>query len=111
LPQHHIESLSIAELVHEVLTLPTLIALAAIVIGVVLWLLRAKLEGFIEGLKSLRWAADHSFGFEAINSAVVRVTNSLAETLRNTQTGLLNWNVLGILAAVIVLITAITLGA
>ncbi|PKN84227.1 MAG: NADH-quinone oxidoreductase subunit L, partial [Chloroflexi bacterium HGW-Chloroflexi-7] len=60
LPQHHIESLNIAELVHEVLTLPTLIALAAIAIGVVLWLLRAKLEGFVEGLRGLRWAADHS---------------------------------------------------
>ena len=111
MPQHHVESLSIAELVHEVLTVPTLIALAAIAIGIVLWLLRAKLEGFIEGLKSIQWAADRSFGFEAINSAVVRVTNGLAETLRNTQTGLLNWNVLGILAALIILIAAISLGA
>jgi NADH-quinone oxidoreductase subunit L len=111
LPQHHIKSLSIPELIHEVLKLPTLIALVAIAIGVILWLLRSKLEGFVEGLKSFQWAADHSFGFEAVNSAVVRMTNSLAETLRNTQTGLLNWNVLGILAALIILVAAITLGA
>lgn len=111
LPQHHIKSLSIPELIHEVLKLPTLIALIAIAIGVIFWLLRSKLEGFVEGLKSFQWAADHSFGFEAVNSAVVRMTNSLAETLRNTQTGLLNWNVLGILAALIILVAAITLGA
>lgn len=111
LPQHHIKSLSIPELIHEVLKLPTLIALVAIAIGVIFWLLRSKLEGFVEGLKSFQWAADHSFGFEAVNSAVVRMTNSLAETLRNTQTGLLNWNVLGILAALIILVAAITLGA
>jgi hypothetical protein len=94
-----------------VISIPTLIALIAIAIGIALWLLRSKLEGFVDGLKSIRWAADHSFGFEAVNSAVVRVTNGLAETLRNTQTGLLNWNVLGILAALIILIAALLLGA
>lgn len=111
LPQHGIEPLSIAGLVHEVVSVPTLIALAAIAVGIALWLLRSKLEGFVQGLKSIRWAAEHSFGFEAINSAVVRVTNNLAETLRNTQTGLLNWNVLGILAALIILSAALLLGA
>ena len=111
MPQYHIESLSIAALVHEVLSIPTLVALAAIAVGIALWLLRSKLAGFVEGLKSIEWAADHSFGFEAVNSAVVRVTNSLAETLRNTQTGLLNWNVLGILAALIILFAALLLGA
>jgi NADH-quinone oxidoreductase subunit L len=111
LPQHHIEPLSLANMVHEVLSLPTLIALIGIAIGIALWLLRSKLEGFVEGLKSVRWAAEHSFGFEAINSAVVRVTNSLSEGLRNTQTGLLNWNVLGILAALIILFAALLLGA
>ncbi len=111
LPQHNIESLSITGLIHEVLSVPTLVALAAIAIGVALWMLRAKLTGFVEGLKSIQWAADRSFGFEAINSAVVRVTNGLAEALRNTQTGLLNWNVLGILAALIILFAALVLGA
>ncbi|MRR29004.1 hypothetical protein EG834_01405, partial [bacterium] len=111
LPQHNIETLSIAGLIHEVLSVPTLVALGGIVIGIILWLLRAKLAGFVEGLTSIQWAADRSFGFEAINSAVVRVTNGLAEALRNTQTGLLNWNVLGILAALIILFAALLLGA
>lgn len=111
MPQHHIESLSISGLIHEVISIPTLIALVAIAIGICLWLLRAKLAGFVDGLKSIRWAADNSFGFEAINSAVVGITNSLADTLRKTQTGLLNWNVFGILAALIILFAAILLGA
>jgi NADH-quinone oxidoreductase subunit L len=111
MPQHHIESLSISGLIHEVISIPTLIALVVIAIGICLWLLRAKLAGFVEGLKSIQWAADHSFGFEAINSAVVGITNSLADTLRKTQTGLLNWNVFGVLVALIILFAAILLGA
>jgi NADH-quinone oxidoreductase subunit L len=111
LPLHLIEPLGIKELLHEMISVPTLIALVVIALGIGLWMLRSRLAGLVDGLKSLRWAADNSFGFEAINNAVVRVTNSLAETLRNTQTGLLNWNVLGILAAVIILFTILVLGA
>ncbi len=111
LPTHAIEPLGIKEIFHEMLSLPTLIALIVIAIGIGLWLLRSKLKGLVDGLKSLRWAADNSFGFEAINSAVVGITNSLAEALRKTQTGLLNWNVLGIMAAMIILFTILALGA
>ena len=111
LPFHGIEPLGIKEMFHEVLSIPTLIALLVIGLGIALWLLRSRLVGLVEGLKSIRWVSENSFGFEAINSAVVRITNSLAETLRKTQTGYLNWNVLGILAAVIVLFTLLVLGA
>ena len=111
LPLHAIEPYGLKEMFHEVLSIPTLIALAVIALGIVLWLLRSKLGGLVDGLKSLRWAADNSFGFEAINSAVVRATNGLADVLRKTQTGYLNWNVLGIIVAVILLFTFVWLGA
>jgi NADH-quinone oxidoreductase subunit L len=110
LPFHGIEALSISGMLHEVISIPTLIALGVIALGIGLWFLRSKLEGVIAGLKSLVWAAENSFGFEAINSAVVRVTNSIAETLRSTQTGYLNWNVFGIVAAVATLFILFTLG-
>jgi NADH-quinone oxidoreductase subunit L len=111
LPFHAIHELGIAELFHEVVSIPTLIALVVIAIGISLWLLRSRLVGLVDGLKSIRWAAENSFGFEAINQAVVNVTHSLAENLRKTQTGYLNWNVLGILAAVIILFAILALGA
>ncbi len=108
---HAIEPLGLKEMFHEVISIPTLIALAVIALGIGLWLLRSKLGGLVQGLKSLRWAADNSFGFEAINSAVVRATNSIADVLRKTQTGYLNWNILGIVAAVILLLSFVWLGA
>ena len=111
LPYHGIEPFPLKELLHEVLSIPTLIALAVIALGVALWLLRSRLAGLIEGLKSLRWAAENSFGFEAINGAVSRTTQGLAETLCNTQTGHLSWNVLGIVAAVVVLLIYVLIGA
>ncbi len=111
LPYHGIEPFGLKDLFHEILSIPTLIALVVITIGLLFWLLRERLEGMSSGLKSIRWAAEKSFGFEAVNSAILRVTQSLAEGLRNTQTGLLGWNVVGILAAVIVLFTILILGA
>ncbi|MCX6053725.1 MAG: NADH-quinone oxidoreductase subunit L [Chloroflexi bacterium] len=111
LPYHAIEPFGIGEAFHEILSLQTSIVLIVIALGVVAWLLRKKLEGVVEGLKSLRWAAENSFGFEAINSAVVRVTTGIADALRKTQTGFMNWNVFGILAAVILLFTLFLLGA
>lgn len=111
MPWHVVHHVNIQELFHEVLSIPTLIALVVIALGITLWLFRSKLQGVVDGLKIFRWVSEHSFGFEAINDAVVRITGSLAEGLRKTQTGLLNWNVLGILAAVIILFAIITLGA
>lgn len=111
MPFHGIESLTLSEMFHEVLSIPTLVALVVIALGIGLWFLRSKLTGLVDGLKSIRWVSENSFGFEAINSAVVRITNSLAEGLRKTQTGYLNWNVFGILAALIFLFAFLALGA
>ena len=111
LPFHHIEPLPLMEAIHEVISIPTIIALVVITIGILLWVFRLKLSGLVHGLKSLRWVAENSFGFEAINNAIVRVTQSTAETLRNTQTGILNWNILGILTSIIILFAILVLGA
>jgi NADH-quinone oxidoreductase subunit L len=111
LPFHAIEPFSLNELVHEVLSIPTLVAMAVIGVGIVLWLLREKLTGFTNGLKSIRWAAENSFGFEAVNDAVTRITTNIAEALRETHTGHLSWNVVGIMAAVVILFVYIVMGA
>jgi hypothetical protein len=82
-----------------------------IAIGISLWLQRIRLTRVTDGLKSIRWAAENSFGFEALNGAITRTTHSLAETFRNTQTGHLSGNVLGKVEDVAVLFIYIVLGA
>lgn len=110
LPYHGIHAINLQEMLKEVLTVPTYVALGVIAVGILLWLLRSRLGGLVNGLKSLSWASERSFGFEAINSAVVGVTNSIAEKMRSTQTGILNWNLLGILAAVVIIFAIVVVG-
>jgi len=45
-----------------------------------------------------------SFGFESLNHGVVRGVNFIAEKLRFTQSGELNWNILGIMGGLLVVL-------
>lgn len=111
MPFHAMEELTLSQMIHEVLSIQTLVALVVIGVGILLWFLRDKLEGVSNGLRSIRWAAENSFGFEAVNRAVVKITQNAADTLRQTQTGFLNWNVLGIVASLIILFAILVVGA
>ena len=110
LPAHGIEITSLGEVIHEVLSLPTLIALIVIALGLAAWWWRGKLAGLSNALKGVGKAAADSFGFEAINRGIVKGTQSTAEALRATQTGLLNWNVFGIIAGLIVVLAVVIFG-
>ncbi len=110
LPFHDIEGITLAALFHEILTLPTLIALIVIALGIFLWFSRNKMEGLSNGMRSIRWASEKSFGFEALNTAFIEVTNNIAEALRATQTGIMNWNVMAIAASLIILFAIILVG-
>lgn len=111
LPFHAIEPLSLKEMAHEVLTLQTLIPIGVILLGIFLWFIRTKLNWLTKGLGWLKWTAEHSFGFEAINTGVVKAAEGSAEGLRVTQTGLLAYNVLAIVGTVIILFTLLAIGA
>ncbi len=111
LPFNKIEPFGLGELIKEVVSWPTLLALVVIAIGVLLWWQREKLSGLTSSLEGLRKVSVNSFGFEAINRAIVGVTQTSAEGLRVTQTGVLSWNVVGILLTVIVLFVIFALGA
>jgi NADH-quinone oxidoreductase subunit L len=112
LPFHEIHALSTWEIMLEVLTAPaTWLALVVIGLGLAAWWWRAKLLLITEMLSGISWIAERSFGFEAINRAVVKVTNEASEDLRGTQTGWLNWNVLAIVVGLIVVIAILALGA
>lgn len=111
LPYHHIHAETTWEVMRSVLTTPfTLVALAAVAIGLLCWWQRKALAGIAKSLHFINWSAEHTFGFEAINHAIVKATQSAAGGLRLLQTGLLNWNIFGILAGLVILIAILAFG-
>jgi len=111
LPYHGIEPFSLGQMVHEVVALPTLIPLAVIGLGILCWVFRSQLTWLVKGLDWMRWLAEHSFGFEGINSGIVKGAEASAEGLRVTQTGLVSWNLLAVLATLIIFFTLFAIGA
>ncbi len=110
LPFHGLEAETTGELVINILEAPaTWMALGVVAIGLLLWIFRERLGWLVKLLHLPAQAARNSFGFEAINQGIVRGTKSAAEWLRGSQTGLLNWNVFGILAGLVILL-AVLLG-
>ncbi len=99
------------ELLLEVIKTPaTLLALAVIGLGLLTWQVRKNLEWLSQGLKGFAKAATDSFGFEAINREVVHGIQSGAETLRGTQTGILSWNIVGLVAGFVIVLIVLILG-
>jgi NADH-quinone oxidoreductase subunit L len=100
-----------AAILAKVATAPaTGVALLVVAAGLVAWWQREKLAGVARALRGVGTAASNSFGFEAINRGIVNATSGAAESLRVTQTGVLNWNVLAILVGLVVVMAILALG-
>ncbi len=75
LPFHEIEAVTTLELAREILTAPaTLLAMVVIALGLLAWMFRHRLSAIQPVFTGLKKAASASFGFEAVNRAVVRLT-------------------------------------
>lgn len=112
LPFHEIHMNSTVMMVEEVVTAPaTLVALVVIALGLTAWWKREALQTVVSAFSGFNKAAMNSFGFEDINQFVVRLTTSFAEWLRNGQTGRLNWNILGIIGGLAVVLIILVVGA
>jgi len=85
--------------------------MVVIALGLAAWWQRDRLGGLAKSLKGLGDIAANSFGFEAINHGVVDGVQSTAESLRATQTGVLNWNIASILIGLIVVLVILVMGA
>jgi NADH-quinone oxidoreductase subunit L len=110
LPEGH-EPESTGAILTKIATAPaTLEALAVVALGLAAWWQRERLAGVARALRGIGTLASNSFGFEAINRGVVRVTVESAEALRTTQSGVLNWNILAILAGLVVILAILALG-
>ncbi len=111
LPAHGIEPHGTLEVLQKVVSEPTTyLVLAVVAFGLFEGWRRERLVAAAQALKGVARAAVDSFGFEAVNHAVVAGTQRLAEGLRVTQPGLLNWNIFAALLALIVLLASLALG-
>jgi NADH-quinone oxidoreductase subunit L len=111
LPFHGLEHESTLELVTATLSAPaTWFALVVVALG--FWMSWVRARGFrLFGGGWLQPFVDTSFGFESLNNVVVRAVSSFAERLRITQSGELNWNIFGIVSALLVVLVVLWLGA
>ena len=112
LPFHALHIESAASIYEEIITAPaTLLALGVVALGLFSWWFRAGLSWAQNLVPGLKTAAINDFGFEWINHQIVTLTQNAARVLRVTQTGELNWNVLGIVSGAIVVMAFLVLGA
>ena len=95
LPFHHLEAETTLTIVQRVASsASTWVALGVIALGFGIWFLRDR---FSQVARTLKPVLVSGFGFDELNQGIVRVTDKAAELLQVTQTGQLNWNVIGIL--------------
>lgn len=97
LPTHDIHALTTGDMITEVVGAPiTLVALAVIAVGILLWFGRGAFKSLATLLDvPAQWAAQ-DFGFSWLTRNAVKLTQDAAGLLRLTQTGVLSWNVAGI---------------
>jgi NADH-quinone oxidoreductase subunit L len=101
LPFHELERESLVQMATAILSAPsTWFALLVVAIGAgICWV---RVRGYaLFGGGPLQLLVDTSFGFDALNQFVVQSVSKFAEHLRATQTGILSWNVVGILGALL----------
>jgi NADH:ubiquinone oxidoreductase subunit 5 (subunit L)/multisubunit Na+/H+ antiporter MnhA subunit len=106
LPYHSLHTQGTWDIVLEVLSAPaTYLVILVIVLGSALYLLCQRLD-WVSGLfRPVSGFVEGGMGFEWLNQQVMNATTNTAVVLCKTQTGHLNWNVVGIVAALIVLLS------
>jgi NADH-quinone oxidoreductase subunit L len=111
LPFHELEHESLLEMITAVSSAPaTWFALLIVALGFGIFWLRGR-DSALSGGGGLNPFVESSFGFEPINRFVVEGTYKVAEWFSATQTGELNWNILGIIGALLVVLIVLWVGA
>ncbi len=111
LPFHEIEAESTLEMIKAVSFAPaTWFALLVVTLGLGLFFAFGRKFALSESPAWLSTLTESSFGFEPVNRFVVSLVSNSAEKLRATQTGQLNWNILAIVGALLVVLAALVWG-
>ncbi len=85
------------------------IALPVIAIGLLAFWFRDRLSGVTRALGWLAALARADFGFELANRVVAGAARGAAGVVRETQTGQLNWNAVGILVGLALVLAVLAL--
>ncbi len=104
LPESGITEMSTGEMIVEIMTAPlTYVALSVIALGLAAWLLRNRLKPVARSLQPIYSAASAEFGFEKVNDWVISAVQGISKALQPLQTGELNWNLLGVISGILIL--------
>ncbi len=108
LPFHHLEAEPTLTMVKQISLAPTTwIALSVIALGCATWLVRTRFTPLAEAFKPVLEAG---FGFDALNRQIVQGVKRTAALVQMAQTGQLNWNVVGIVAGLVVVLLVVLRG-
>ena len=111
LPFHELDHESLLHMITAISTAPaTWFALGVVALGFFISWMRAC-DSKLFGGGWLDPLVESSFGFESVNRLVVRGTFKIAQGFSATQTGELNWNILGIICALLVVLLVLWSGA
>jgi NADH-quinone oxidoreductase subunit L len=111
LPFHEIEHESTLEVITAILSAPAT-WFALLIVGLGFGIAWVRMKGFkYFGGGWLQPLVDTAFGFESLNNFVVQLVSRSAERLRATQTGELNWNILGIVGGLLIVLVFLWMGA
>jgi NADH-quinone oxidoreductase subunit L len=89
---------------------PTWLALAVVALGLAAWWWRDRLAPISSRLRWLAGAANGDLGLAWFNRVVVRGVSGIAQALTITQTGQFNWNMVGVLGGLIIILALLALG-
>jgi NADH-quinone oxidoreductase subunit L len=111
LPFHTLNVAGTGELALAVLgAWPTGLALVVVGLGLAAWWWRDRLAPVAQEAHLLSRAAAADFGFEWLNRRIVSGVAGAAKALSLTQTGQLNWNILGIAGGLVLVLVFVIVG-
>lgn len=102
LPFHGLHEESTLHMTETLLSAPlTWFALLIVGLSLTLFFVLGRKSALADAPAWWNKLTETSFGFESLNHSVVRGVNFIAEKLRFTQSGELNWNILGIMGGLL----------
>jgi hypothetical protein len=84
--------------------------LAITALGLSAWWWRDRLGWLTGRFDWLARAAAAEFGLDRLNRQIVRLVRRTAEVLRNVQTGQLNWNMVGLVGGLVIVLAVLAWG-